>query len=85
MSGEHKCIMEERIRSLENDRSETRVYVKEIRENLTEIKNELKSRPDRQPVESNIWQPIILELIKLAGLALMILGAIVGAAKILEK
>jgi hypothetical protein len=73
--------MEERIRNLELGQAETRIYVKEIRENIYDIKQKL----DTSQTPSKTWQPIMLELIKLIGLAIVILGAAAGVTKILGK
>lgn len=86
---EHKCIQEQRIRDLETGMAETRVYVKMIKEDITDIKQsvkEIKVLPEQQN-DRNIkaWQSIMIELIKLAGLSIIILGAIVGAVKLLGK
>lgn len=86
---EHRCIQEQRIRNLETGMAETRVYVKMIKEDITEIKDNIKeinTSPQKQN-ESNmkVWQSVMIELIKLAGLCIMILGAIVGAVKLLGK
>lgn len=86
---EHKCIQEQRIRDLETGMAETRVYVKMIKEDITDIKQsvkEIKAIPEPQN-DTNIraWQSIMIELIKLAGLSIIILGAIVGAVKLLGK
>jgi hypothetical protein len=86
---EHKCIQEQRIRDLETGMAETRVYVKMIKEDITDIKQsvkEIKTIPEPQS-DTNIkaWQSIMIELIKLAGLSIIILGAIVGAVKVLGK
>ena len=76
----YKCIQEERIRQLESNQAETRVYVKEIKEDIKEIKSELKSNPTNKE-----WSPIVMELIKLVTVCVTILGAIIGAAKMLGK
>ncbi|AGK98336.1 hypothetical protein [Clostridium pasteurianum] len=86
---EHKCIQEQRIRDLETGMAETRVYVKMIKEDITDIKQsvkEIKALPELQN-DANIeaCQSIIIELIKLADLSIKILGAIVGAIKLLGK
>lgn len=83
--GEHKCIMEDRVRALETGQAETRVYVKEIREDIQEIKSTLKSQAAPPPDNSKTWSPIIIELIKLVSTCVLILGAIVGAAKVLGR
>ena len=86
---EHKCIQEQRIRGLETGMAETRVYVKMIKEDITEIKQavkEIKDSPEqRNDTNTKAWQSIMIELIKLAGLCVVILGAIVGAVKLLGK
>lgn len=89
MEQEHKCIQEQRIRDLETGMTETRVYVKMIKEDITEIKQsvkEIRSPPeDNNESGSKAWQPIVIELIKLASLCIIVLGAIVGAVKLLGK
>jgi hypothetical protein len=69
--------------------AETRVYMKMIKEDITDIKQsvkEIKILPEPQN-DTNIkaWQSIMIELIKLAGLSIIILGVIVGAVKLLGK
>lgn len=86
---EHRCVQEQRIRDLETGMAETRVYVKMIKEDITEIKQsvkEIKKAPEQQnDTNSKAWQSIMIELIKLAGLCIMILGAVVGAVKLIVK
>jgi hypothetical protein len=90
---QHRCIQAERIRNLETGQAEMRVYVRDIREDIQEIKSSLKEYrpPPSNGVNGNsgesakVWQPIVIELIKLLGLSITILGAIVGAVKILGK
>lgn len=85
--GEHKCIMEERVRALETDQAETRIYVKEIREDIQEIKADIKKAAQHpQPKEdSRIWSQIVIELIKLVTYCVAVLGGVIGAAKIIGK
>lgn len=93
MEQQHRCIQDERIRNLETGQAEMRVYVRDIREDIQEIKTSLKeNRPPpniggngNNNESSKVWQPIMIELIKLIGLCITILGAIVGAIKILGK
>lgn len=90
MLDQHTCIMRDRIGALETGQAETRVYVKQIKEDIQEIKDDLKKIPHQQfqqPKETHgkEWVPVVLELIKLITICVTILGAIVGAAKILEK
>lgn len=89
MEQQHRCIQDERIRNLETGQAEMRVYVRDIREDIQEIKTSLKENrlpPSNGGSESSkVWQPIMIELIKLLGLCITILGAIVGAIKILGK
>jgi hypothetical protein len=84
MTGEcgYRCISEERIRTLEQNHAETKVYVKEIKEDLTEIKADIKKRNEN---ESKAWSPVILELIKALTTAITVIGAIVGALKFTGK
>ena len=88
---QHRCIQDERIRNLETGQAEMRVYVRDIREDIQEIKSSLKEYRPPPSNEGNssdsvkLWQPIVIELIKLLGLSITILGAIVGAVKILGK
>lgn len=102
------CIMEPRIRALEIGQNETSIYVKEIREDLKDIKTSIKNQADihknqvdiqdiitilksqtsqdqTPPEQSNQWSKIVMELIKLATTCVVILGAIVGAVKLLGK
>lgn len=84
MTGEcgYRCINEERIRTLEQNHTETKVYVKEIKEDLTEIKTDIKKRNE---AEIKTWSPIVLELIKALTTAITVIGAIVGALKFAGK
>ena len=84
MAGEcgYRCINEERIRTLEQNHSETKVYVKEIKEDLTEIKADIKKRNES---DNKAWSPIMLELIKALTTAITVIGAIVGALKFTGK
>lgn len=85
----HKCVQEERVRNLETGQAEMRVYVRDIREDIQEIKTSVKEF--RPPISgshvevSKLWSPIVFEMIKLVALCVAILGAIVGAVKILGK
>ncbi len=84
----HRCIQEERIRNLETGQAEMKVYVRDIREDIQEIKSTFKEfRPlvPSENADSRLWQPVVVELIKLVTLCITILGAIVGAVKILGK
>lgn len=91
MEQQHRCIQDERIRNLETGQAEMRVYVRDIREDIQEIKTSIKDYRTPQTnngtgnESSRVWQPIMIELIKLLGLCITILGAIVGAIKILGK
>lgn len=86
---QHNCVQEQRIRDLETGMAETRVYVKMIREDVHEIKETIKdirgSPEETRTDNPKAWQPVVIELIKLIGLCITILGAIVGAIKILNK
>ncbi len=84
MTGEcgYRCLNEERIRTLEQNHTETKVYVKEIKEDLTEIKTDIKKRND---AETKTWSPIVLELVKALTTAITVIGAIVGALKFSGK
>ncbi|HEX9063210.1 MAG TPA: hypothetical protein VF941_23805 [Clostridia bacterium] len=79
---EHKCLMESRIRDLELGQAETKVYMKQVLEEVRDIKTTLSSQ---DPHETKQLSPIVIELIKLVSNCVMILGAIVGAAKVLGK
>lgn len=86
---QHKCIQEQRLRDLETGMAETRVYVKIIKEDIAEIKNsikEIRGSPEKQNETTvKAWQTVMIELIKLAGLCMAILGAIAGAIKLMDK
>ena len=87
---DHKCHNEERIRSVENDRTESKVYIKQINENLQEIKTDvrgLKKSPlsiddDRK---DTFKQNVVMELIRLLTMLIGILAALFGAVKFLER
>ncbi|NLH00501.1 hypothetical protein [Clostridium thermosuccinogenes] len=81
--GEHRCIMEERVRALETGQAETRIYVKEIREDIQEIKTDIK-KAAQQNNESS-WQPIVVKLIEVLGTAFTVLASIFGAVKLMGK
>jgi len=81
---------ENRIRALEQDRAETKVYMKMTLDKITQIDAKFENIRSEQlknskKSEDSKWSPIILELIKLATLAVTILGGIAGVAKILDK
>ena len=86
---DHKCHNEERIRSLENDRTESKVYIKQINENLQEIKSDVRGL--KKPVltaqedKDAFKQTVVMELIRLVTMLIAILGALFGAVKFLEK
>jgi uncharacterized coiled-coil protein SlyX len=86
---QHRCVQEQRIRDLETGMAETRVYIKMIKEDVTDIKqsiNDIRASPEKQEAKNSIvWQNIIIELIKLAGLCITIIGAMVGVIKIIGK
>jgi DNA repair protein RadC len=83
------CTQESRIRALETGQAETRVYVKEIREDIVEIKATLAklidNPPRADPKPEPSWQPVMTELIKLVGQVVVILGAIAGATKLMGR
>lgn len=84
----HKCIMEDRIRALETGQAETRVYIREIREDLMEIKADVKKSVHMQPPKedtSKNWQPVVLKLIEVLLQAFFILAAVFGATKVIGK
>ncbi len=82
-----KCTQEERIRNLETGQAETKVYVKQILDDIKDIKDSVKVLAQVQPQknENKLMQIVITELFKLAGMCITILGAIVGAMKIMGK
>lgn len=77
-----RCINEERMRTMEQSQAETRIYVKEIKEDLTEIKSDIKKGSQG---DNKTWSPIVLELIKALTTAITVIGAIVGALKFAGK
>lgn len=83
---QHKCIQEQRLRDLETGMAETRVYVRMIKEDITEIKESIKegwpSSKGGTDVNSKAWQSVMIELIKLAGFCIAILGAVAGVIKL---
>lgn len=75
---------EVRIRELEQDRAETKIYMKVALDKINEVNLKLDNMHP-PPGESNQWSTVVAELIKLVTTCVMILGAIVGAVKILGK
>ncbi len=70
-----ECKQEERIRALEGDNRETKIYFKFITEQLAEIKQKLNALPPpEEKKQTATWQPIVAELIKILGIAFAILG-----------
>ena len=86
---DHVCHNEDRIRSLENDRSESRVYIKQINENIQEIRTDvrgLKQGPSSLPDNKETFkQTLIMELLKLITTLILMLGAVFGVIKILGE
>lgn len=78
----YRCVNEERIRTLEQSHTETRIYVKEIREDVQEIKADVKKSV---PENISVWQPIVVKLIEVLGTSIAVIGAIAGALKIMGK
>ena len=86
MEIDHKCIQDERIRALETGTAETRVYVKLIREDLSEIKDSLKEirgSPVSETQTQKSWQTVVMELLKLLGVCLAIIASVFAATKII--
>jgi len=83
---DHNCHNEERIRSLENDRTESKVYIKQINENISEIKQNLRGLKSESPSNCTnpFWQSVIMELFKLLTTLIAILGALFGFSKIIK-
>jgi len=85
---DHQCHNEDRIRSLENDRTESKVYIKQINEILQEIKSDvrgLKTAPSSMSEKDNFKQMVVMELLKLITMLITVLGALFGVVKFLEK
>ena len=87
----HECIIEDRVRSVETQQAEMRVYIRDIREDIQEIKSSIKefrpvaNCPRNADEPSKLWPLVVAELIKLVGLCITILGSIIGALKILGR
>lgn len=86
------CSQESRIRQLETSQAESKVYVKQILENLGEVKADIKELKNQKgdvhiddDNKQNIWQPIVTELIRLLGTVITILGTLAGAQKMLIR
>jgi hypothetical protein len=76
---EHPCIQEERLRKLEIGQAETVVYYKNIRDDIQEIKITMKDIQQSKPDKTNdakLWQPVVIEALKLVGTALALFVAI---------
>jgi hypothetical protein len=104
---EHVCIQEKRlteiegdskekekrIRQLEDNNLQIMIYHKQAREDIGEIKMELRdfmkkllapsNLPYVQETDADKWQPVTLALIKFATTALIVAGVVFGAGKIL--
>lgn len=79
----YRCVNEERIRTLEQSHTETKIYVKEIREDVQEIKADIKKSVG--PENISVWQPIVVKLIEVLGTSIAVIGAIVGTLKVIGK
>jgi len=90
----HKCVqekviqdMETRLRFVERQSTESTILLKNISEQIRELKEELKNvvsafaQPKSKKEE--LTQTIVVELIKAVTLAITILGAIAGATKLM--
>ena len=87
---EHRCSMESRIRELEKEQAASKVYIKELLDDISRIENRVEGlqhtpKPREEDAAIKVWQPIVIELIKLLGTAFIIISAIAGASKILGK
>lgn len=79
------------LQELEAGQTETRVYMKLVREDIAEIKAQIKDwsknfntfpvDKDGSQTKSADWQPVMIELIKLIGLAITIIGIEYGALR----
>lgn len=80
---------EDRILTLEKCEVETRTHIKSIQEDIHDIKISIRELGERLFQEKNLaqsqsdlaWQGIVVELIKLAGMSIVILGSMVGVVK----
>jgi len=75
---------EERIRNLEQDRAETKVYMKMALEKIDKMDAKL-SNIHPPPEESKTWSPIVIELIKALTTAITVIGTVVGVLKFAGK
>lgn len=91
---EHKCIqenvikdMEQRLRFVERQSTESTILLKNISDQIKELKDEFKiyvsALTQPKSPKQELTQAIIIELIKAITLAITILGAIAGAGKII--
>jgi len=83
----HECKNEDRIRSLETDRTESRVYIKQINEHLHEIRRDirgLKEAPSSCSNREEFKHKLIMELVKIITTLILMLGAVFGIIKIIE-
>lgn len=79
------CIQEVRIRALETEHAKTEVYYENTQKDIEEIKEILKQLQQQRPNGSALWQPIIVEVVKLITTVVLILGALAGAEKIISR
>lgn len=82
---EHQCYQEARIRALETEQAKTEVYYKNTQQDIEEIKEILKQLQQQKPSNAALWQPIIVEVVKLMTTMVLILGTLAGAEKILTR
>lgn len=77
------CTQETRLRALETAQAENKVYLEQILKRQDEMMLDLKDRKEKEKV--NPWQGIVAELIRLATTAMVMLGTLAGADKLLTK
>lgn len=80
---DHQCIQETRIRALETEQAKTEVYYKNIQDDIKEIKEVLKVKPKQEP--ANLWQPAVIEIIKLITTVVLVLGGLAGLEKFITR
>ena len=82
----HECIMESRVRALETGQAETKVYVKQILDDIQEIKTTIKNAAPPPQADKIQWQQtVIIELIKVLSTAITVIGTVIGILKVTGK
>lgn len=82
-------VMNKDFTDIRIEQAENKVYVKQIFEQLSDLKILIKSnrtKDERQSEQVNkTWQPVVLKLIEVIGTVITLLAGIIGYAKIIGR